>query len=330
VQSNARGRRYVEVMERTIYLRSIPVAAELPPRVLHAIASCLREQSFESGAVLMSEGEPVSALELLTEGELSLHKGGKEIGRLAPPQSLGFLNIIARSGGGYEARAEKAVRALELDADVLIELMEEHSSLLFATLRYAAERLLYEMIELPADALSLPSQGIPFEIPDRPLDLVERILYLRTLAVFKKTNLNALAVISQEMREMRFEAGEELWGEGDTTPSSLMIVAGEVSCSVSDGRSWKYGPGTVVGGVESLARKPHWYAARTATPVVGLRGMTEELFDVFEDNFNLAMDFVSMLASGLQGLLARKAAMGQSSIGTMRNVSKLGAVKVGA
>jgi len=51
---------------------------------------------------------------------------------------------------------------------------------------------------------------------------------------------------------------------------------------------------------------------------------------MFEDNFSMAMDFVSMMAESLVGVLERRAAMGQSPLQVMRNVSKLGAVPVGA
>ena len=44
----------------------------------------------------MKMGEPIMAMEFLMEGKLSLVRGGHEIGTLAPPQSLGFLGILAR------------------------------------------------------------------------------------------------------------------------------------------------------------------------------------------------------------------------------------------
>jgi CRP-like cAMP-binding protein len=324
------ARRYDDVTQRAIYLRSIPVAAELPPQLIHLIASHFREQSFEVGAALLKQGESVGAIQLLLEGSLSLTLGGREIGRLAPPQSAGFLNIIARTDAPYDAVALSALRTLELDAETLLELLEEHPRFLLATLRYASERLLYEMQELPAEFLSFPYQEAPFEVSERPIDLVERILFLRSLSVFKKTNLNALAIVSHEIRELRFAPESELWSAGDAADHGLMIVSGEIACSAPDGRTWRYGPGTVAGGVEGLAAKPRWFGARAVTPVVAFRGDTHELLDVFEDNFGVAMDFISMLASGLQALLARKAAAGQSTIGTQRNVSKLGAVPVGA
>ena len=47
------GDRYVDLTERILHLRSIPVGAMLPAAVLKTIAGCLRERTFDAGTVLM-------------------------------------------------------------------------------------------------------------------------------------------------------------------------------------------------------------------------------------------------------------------------------------
>ncbi len=321
-------RRFVDLTERMIYLRSIPVAAMLPPPVLRAIAAYLRERTFEEGEMLMRMGEPIMALELLTEGKLALVRAGRELGTLAPPQSLGFLGILARSDGTYDATAVARTRSLELAADALIELLEDHFSLLHATLMYLSDRLLYELMELPPQMLGFPFDEA-IKVGDKEIDLVERILLLRRMSGFKRTNVNALAALSQQLTEVRFPAGTQLWKRGDSPDRSLFIASGVVVCKKEAGE-WRYGPGTAVGGLENLASKPRWYDAETETPLVALEGKGEGLLDMFEDNFSMAMDFVSMMAESLVGVLERRAAMGQAPLQVMRNVSKLGAVPVGA
>jgi CRP-like cAMP-binding protein len=322
--------RWVDLTERILLLRSIPVGAMLPPPVLKTIATCIRERNFAAGEVVMRQGEPIDALYLLTEGSLALTRSGQALGRLVAPQTLGFLGIIARSEGTYDATAEVDMKALELDNATLVELLEDHFSFLNATLRYAAERLYYEMQELPAEALSLSSIELPFPLPSRELDMVERILFLRTMSTFGNANLNALAVMSEQMRELRFAPGTRLWSEGDIADRSLFIVSGKVACETGDGRRFHYGSANVAGGVEALALKPRWYAATAETAVVALEGRADELIDLFEDNFTMAMDFIGVLATGLVALLERKAAMGVQPLAIKRNVSKLGAVPVGA
>lgn len=329
---NVRGstsRNFVDLTERAIYLRSIPVAAELPPTVLHAVAACCTEREFAAGELLMHAGKPVKALELLTEGSLKLERGGRTVGKLLPPQSIGFLNIVARTDGSYDAIAEAPVRALELPAERLYDLLEDHFSLLEATLHYLADRLLYEMQDLPEEALSMAPVTIPIAIPDRPLNLVEKVFFLRCMSAYKRANVNSLTVIAEQMAEIRKPAGAELWRAGDEAPWSLFLVAGTVRNETPDGRTFRYGPGTAVGGTETLARKGRWYSTWAETDVVGLRGSPDQLLDLLEDNFDIASDLISAIAGGLAALLARKAE-GGAGFAQARAVSKLGAVPVGA
>jgi CRP-like cAMP-binding protein len=297
---------------------------------LHLIALSLEERTFEAGALVMRAGEAVDGLHLITDGELVLRRGDTEVGRLKPPQSLGFLDILARSDGSYDGVAVAPTRTLELRADRLLELMEDHFSLLTATLRYAAERVLAEMQELPEQALGTQPERMPIPIPDRPLDLVERVLLMRNMGVFKKTNVNALSVLSEAMLDTRLGPGSVLFEVGEAPVYTAFLVRGTVRCTTADGRSFTYGPGTAVGGVEALAGKRRWYKAVAETDIVHLKGSADALVDLMEDNFDLGRDFIAMLAMGLKMMMARKLAAGASALDKKREVSGLGAVPVGA
>jgi CRP-like cAMP-binding protein len=324
------GARSFDLTERMLYLRSIPVGAVLPPLVLNVIARSLQDRVFQAGDALMREGEPIAAMHLLRSGGVSLTRNGVSIGELQPPQTLGFLGILARADGTYDAVAKSETMTFALDAEALLEIIEDHFTFLHATVRYAAERLYYEMRELPAEALALPSEPLPFAVSQRPLDLVERLLFLRQIRVFSQTNLNALAALSRQLKEVRYPAGTLLWSQGDSSEHALMLVSGTVECSTGQGKRFRYGTATVMGGIEGLAGKPRWYDATSAEPVVALLGRSDELVDLLEDDFSMGIEFTGMLASNLVALLERKAALGQSPLAVLRDVSKLGAVPVGA
>jgi len=324
------GRDLVDLTERMIYLRSIPVAAELPAPVLKVIASYLVERSFPKGGHLMRQDEPFGALQFLIDGKVSLVRNDVAIGQLAPPQSLGFLAILASSDGTYDAKAETDVKSLELDGDALIELMEDHGELLLATLRYLCDRLLYEIKELPNEALTQRFAGDDYPVPNRPLDLVERVVYLRSLRAFARANLNQLAQMAREIEERRAPAGELLWSAGDPSSHSCILLAGSVECRTPDGRSWVAGPRSVVGGLEAIAGHPRWFSLHAKTPIVAFFDPIDAFVGLLEDDFAMARDFISMLAGELVAMLERKAAQGKSTVGVMRDVSNLGRVPVGA
>jgi CRP-like cAMP-binding protein len=318
-----------DLTERILYLRSIPVGGALSPRVLQAIASTLRERTFPKGTHLMRENEPIVALHLLTGGSVSLARGGRALGTLRPPQSLGFLGIMAQSDGAYDAICDEDTRTFEVAADALSDLLEDQFEFFYATLRYMADRLYYDMQELPAAALGSEPELDP-KMPERPLDLVERIWVMRGYAGFEKANLNALASLCQQCEEVRFEPGTRLWSAGDPAPDVFLLVRGTIGCLTAGGTQFRYGPSTAVGGVDTVADKPRWYSATTETRVLGLRAASDRFVDLLENDFSLASNFLAALAGALVKVLARKAELGHEPLAQRRNVSQLGAVPVGA
>src|SRR4051794_35973602 len=209
-----------DLTERMLHIRQIPVGAMLPAPVLRVIAEHLQERSFAKGTLLMRRGEPIEGLHMLTDGGVALTREGTSLGDLDAPQTLGFLGILARQDGPYDATAKNEVRAFELETDTLLELFEDHFELLAATLRYLADRLYFDMQELPTEALGMTPTDVG-HVPDRPLDLVEKVVFLRTTSGFKESNVNALAAMARQMEEVRVKAGTRFWNIGDPAERSL-------------------------------------------------------------------------------------------------------------
>lgn len=319
----------IDLTERMLHVRQIPVGAMLPPAVVRVVAEHLRERTFADGSSLMRRGEPIDGLHMLTEGSVALEREGTSLGNLSAPQTLGFLGILARQDGPYDATAKGEVRALELETDTLVELFEDHFELLFATLRYLSERLYFDMQELPQEALGIAPVDLG-PVPDRALDLVDRVLFLRTSSGLTEASVNALAVMARQMEEVRVKAGTTFWSIGEPAARVLFIVKGTVTCRTADGREFRYGAGTGAGGVEALANKPRWYGVTAETDLVALVGHTDQLLDIFENQFRMAMDFMAMLARAEIGLLARRAALGQKPLTAVRDLTNLRGARLGA
>lgn len=343
--------RLVGPTERMIYLRSIPVAAVVPPQVLSVLANEFRETTFAPGEMVVEQGEPIDALELLIEGSLTLTKSGQEVGKLRPPQSIGFLDILARAESAYSAVADSATYTIRLEAETLFEVFEDHFPLLEATLGYLAERLFPEISELPAEALesfllesfepmaspggersSAPIAGAAdaSAVLGAAIDPVERMLLLRSTRAFGTTNLNALSALSRQLDEHRLEAGARIWRRGDNAERFAILLSGHARCTAKDGKLFRAGPGTMLGAVESIAHHPRWFDMEAQEPLLFLDGRVDTLLELFEDNFRMASDFVALLATDLRRAIARKLALGIKTLDVRRKVSNLGAVPVGA
>jgi hypothetical protein len=67
-------------------------------------------------------------------------------------------------------------------------------------------------------------------------------------------------------------------------------------------------PGFPLGALEALGQLPRWYEARVAAPALALHCHTDVLVDLFEDNFEMATDFLAMVARATLRILEWSAA----------------------
>lgn len=292
--------RFVGPMERALFLKTMPFFDQLPISELAVLSGHLRERFFRGGSTLLRDGEPVGRMYIIVEGEVRARRGGHPYDFTAGPgEAIGFLSFLARSEKGVAAVAEVDTLTLEMDTDTITDVYEDRFTLLHYLMKKLATRTLLHRMKTPDGTYFGRGEPIvPYR--DRPLDLVERLILMRSGPVFKDANLDAMAQLIQQMREMRFEAGTRLWNAGDRAASLYMIISGTIACSIKDGeRRFRCGPGYPLGNVEAMARYPRWYDAVTETPVIALEGENERFLDHLEDHFEMAMDLVAGMAAGV-------------------------------
>jgi len=296
--------RAVTTLERILYFKKLDKLADLPAAELTVIADHAGERFFPKGGHLFREGEPVGSVHLLVEGEVEVQRRGKPLGRFGPGTGLGGLGLFARDTEGWDVTAIADTLTLELEADSLFEVFEDRFPILLHVLRTTCRQLLDLLVRREID----PRRGIPSAPPlppgGRDLDLVERIFFLRQMLPFQRSSINALFELSRGLTQVRFPPGVTLWREGDPAPGIYLILAGSVS-AVSETRGLRFrpGPGYPLGSMEAVSASPRWYEAVTETPLVALQGSAEALIDVFEDNFEMAMDYLAMVARGVLRIL---------------------------
>jgi CRP-like cAMP-binding protein len=295
-----------DLTERLLRLRGVPILRGLTTSELAQLAASIRPATFEKGDIVLCEDEPPKAFHMLVTGAVTMRRRGKRIRTIAAPGGVGFLPLLAQTAGGTEAVAEAHTETFEVRADALNELFEDHFSVFLGTLRWVTDQLIEEsLVQEPPE---YPSANLGFEhiVGDRELDLVERILVMRRTLGFKSANVNSTARLARAMKEVRLPAGETIWRPGDRATSSLFLVRGKMQLT------WRHahaghkivqvvGPGYILGGPESIADRPRWNRLVTIEPAVFLQGSRDGLIDMLEDDLEVALQFLSMIA----GLLLR-------------------------
>ncbi len=303
----------IGTFERILHLKRLPTLRELPAELLGVVAEQLEERLFAPGDPLLRAGDPEPAIHFLVDGTVSVSRGGRVLSRCGPGAGLGGLGVLAREPSRLDAVAESHVLSLELEPDAVQEIFEDHFNLYSHVLRETSRQLLDLLLAYPHAARELPTPRWP-ELGPRDLDLVERILLLRTVQVFRRASVNALAELSRGLTEIHFEPGMEIWRAGEPSGFLLLIVSGSMDCQFEAGGGFSAGPGTPLGAIESIAERPRWFRAATQTPLVCLHGSVEGLRDVLEDNAEMAGDYLAVIASAALRILDGRFAEGDATL----------------
>lgn len=295
-------------MRRILILRSFPPFAHLTPDVLASVARYARERTFSAGVRIHREDTPVTGIHFLVEGEVEVRRHGRSLLTLGPRSAVGGLGVFAQESEGYECTALRETVTLEIHADDVQDVFEDHFALTRAALHGLAGEILDVRHRLGDAAGFVSDSASSSPAPSHELDLVERMVFIRRALTFGEGRLDAIADLAREAEEVRCEPGTRLWTAGDPADHVLQIVSGTVECSTEAGQQrFRLGRDRTLGGLDTMAERTRWYTASANDEMVALRIDGETLFDVFEDDAEMARDFLRLLARDLLGLYERAA-----------------------
>jgi CRP-like cAMP-binding protein len=299
----------LSIFEKILHLRrarTSRASGAVSAGQLSVVADQMRDRSFKAGSVLMREGEAPVAAYSLVRGRVRVSRRGEVLGEVGPGAAVGIGGIVSRDALGLGAVATTDVLALELDRETLVDIFEDHFPLLLEAITETSRRHLDSIRRMKQVPDQLPAiHPEPFLL-DR-LDFVERLLLLKTPGgPFERSSIDALAEIEQRARYRSIEPGTTLWNEGEPAGDACLIVSGTIACSLSrdDGPvEFRAGRGNAIGALESIAGPPRWHDAVAETRAEVLEHDVDDLIDVFEDNVEMAMDFLAWISSDALNLI---------------------------
>lgn len=133
-------------MERVLFLRQVPLFAQLEPEDLQQLAEISTERMYEPEDVLVREGDLGDELFVIVEGAVRVGRqseaGERVLRRLGPGDHLGELAILREQPRSATAVADgQRVRALALKGQALTAILDERPAVGRALLSSLAERL---------------------------------------------------------------------------------------------------------------------------------------------------------------------------------------------
>jgi CRP-like cAMP-binding protein len=131
------------------------------------------------------------------------------------------------------------------------------------------------------------------------MNLVEVLLHLRTPGgPFERSSIDALAQLAATVTQVPFQPGHVFWKRGDRARRLGLVVEGSVAGTGLEGTaaSFRVGPGHPLGVLEAIAGEPRWHDAAAETAGLLIELDVEDLVDMFEDNVDIALDYLAWLS----------------------------------
>jgi CRP-like cAMP-binding protein len=292
-------------VQRVLYLGSLPLFGSLPSAELALLAEYAHERSVPAGTLLLGPGEVVGSFYVVVDGKLSLARYGRQLPAAGPREAVGVLGLLAGTDEGIEARAASPCVLLEIEGDALRDVFEEHFAILDHVIGATAQLVIEARRQLGPTAGYPPVRTTLSARGRRDLDLVERILFLRGTQPFGHASIRSLAELAKTATEVRIAPREVIWRAGEPSRDLYVIAGGTVACHAGPPvQKHGFGPGDVIGMLDSLAGTPRWYGVEADTDVVALRIDVESLEDVLEDDVEMALEILSGFAGEAIGLVA--------------------------
>lgn len=292
-----------DLLGRVLALKSTAMLAEVASEDLAGLARAAQAHDTAAGAALPETTAAGPVVHFLVEGRVQALHEGAPARRIEAPAVVGLLEGLE---GAATPRlvAEGPVRSLGLGAADLADVLSDDFELWSAVFRDVNRTLL---AAARARGLVVPATAAPPGSGEE--DLSEhsgRMALLHRSAPFHRVRIHTLGQLALEMEPVRLPAGRVLWEEGAAAGSFVAVGAGTLRCtSAQDSARVDLRAGALLGLAEACADELLAYRAETTEPTLLMRLSKEAFIDVMEDDAEMALEVLQVLARAGAELSAR-------------------------
>jgi CRP-like cAMP-binding protein/HEAT repeat protein len=135
----------LSTLERVLFLRKVPLLADLAPADLERVAQLAEEQAYDDGEVIAAEGEPGEELHIVIEGTIRIvHDGdgsARELATRTAGDVVGEMSIITQAPRIASLVAGGRVRTIRVGRRDFESMLRERPGVALAVMRVLAQRL---------------------------------------------------------------------------------------------------------------------------------------------------------------------------------------------
>jgi len=123
------------------HLRKVPIFSKLSAKELEHIARSVKERVYESGTVIIKEGDPGLGFFLITEGRVDVSHRDHRIRDMGPGEFFGEMALMEEAPRSATVTAKERTRCLQLVRWDFRALLKENPDLAVRMLEVVVQRL---------------------------------------------------------------------------------------------------------------------------------------------------------------------------------------------
>ena len=133
------------LMKRVLFLRKVPLFAELTPSDLNSVAKAAEENLYPSGELIAAQGEPGGEMHVVVSGLIEVGVADSddrlELARRGPGEVVGEMSVITEKPRMASLVAVGDVRTLSIDRARFERILAERPEVSLAVMRQLCARL---------------------------------------------------------------------------------------------------------------------------------------------------------------------------------------------
>jgi CRP-like cAMP-binding protein len=123
------------------FIRRVPLFANCSPAEISAISAAAREQAFDPGQIIVTQGTPGTAFYLIVSGRVELSRDSKLIGYFGPGDFFGDMSLLDQAPRSATVRAVDPTTCLMISSWDFKSMLEKHPSVAIKLLEVLSRRL---------------------------------------------------------------------------------------------------------------------------------------------------------------------------------------------
>jgi CRP-like cAMP-binding protein len=260
------------------------------------MAKLMKDVFVRAGDVLYRQGDTAEEYFFVVSGEVKLVAEGMPAWTFGPRSVIGNLDVISERPRSRTAIANTDAMLLRLRGEDWLDVLEDNFEITRVVVGNIGRTIHKLRAKLaPSGGFDEPTDTGRGALPDRPLNVVERILVLRDVAPISRAGIQTLVSLAEDAEEIRTTQGEILFDRGNGGEHICVVAHGQVELTCEEPAiQARFGAATVIGDFPAFHEGASC-VARSATDGALLRFRVDDFFDVMEEHFDLARSLLMYL-----------------------------------